>query len=434
MASCNICKKQVQNHSFQLKCSSCRGKVHLKCLPVIDKHDSIYIHRESNVWFCTVCTQDIFPFNGIDDECEFLETLAEFQQWDSLIPFDILVAQNKIFSPFELNEDLNLPLIDSDPDIQFYNNQCNDSLYLCNYYLEDSFNKKVADLNISSGCLSMIHTYMQSTAKNMNKFDLYLNNLIYRPPDTDIKEFNDYILQCLTQIKAEKKIAYLLRDYNINLLNIDKHAASKDFADAMFSHFFFPVITKPTRVTDKSATLLNNIFYNNCAENSRSLAGILYTDISDHFPVYHIDYSDIVPLTGNLFKKRMYSIANMERFSSTMNEKNWNSVLHSHDAQNAYTAFYNEFSEVYNTRFPVKVLKRGYRTRKPWLSYGMKNSIKKIKINYINSTKIQEILSMNCSINSTGINSINCFLKLKRNIMRHFWMKIKAIWKNLGVF
>ena len=60
-----------------------------------------------------------------------------------------------------------------------------------------------------------------------------------------------------------------------------------------------------------------------------------------------------------------------------MNEENWISVLHSHDAQNAYTAFYNEFSEVYNTCFPVKIRKRGYRTRKPWLSAGMKTSITK---------------------------------------------------------
>ena len=55
---------------------------------------------------------------------------------------------------------------------------------------------------------------------------------------TDIKQFNDYVIQCLTQIKAEKN-AYLLGDYNINLLNIDKHAASQDFADAMFSILSF---------------------------------------------------------------------------------------------------------------------------------------------------------------------------------------------------
>ena len=30
--------------------------------------------------------------------------------------------------------------------------------------------------------------------------------VIYRPPDTNIKEFKDHILRCLTQIKAEKKL------------------------------------------------------------------------------------------------------------------------------------------------------------------------------------------------------------------------------------
>ena len=70
--------------------------------------------------------------------------------------------------------------------------------------------------------------------------------VIYRPPDTDIKQFNDHILHCLAQIKAEKKIAFFLGDYNINLLNTDNHVASQDFADVMFSHSFFPTITKHT--------------------------------------------------------------------------------------------------------------------------------------------------------------------------------------------
>ena len=29
MASCNICSKRVQNHSFHMECSFCHGKVHL---------------------------------------------------------------------------------------------------------------------------------------------------------------------------------------------------------------------------------------------------------------------------------------------------------------------------------------------------------------------------------------------------------------------
>ena len=200
--------------------------------------------------------------------------------------------------------------------------------------------------------------------------------VIYRPPDTDIKQFNDHILQCLAQIKTEKKIAFLLGDNNINLLNTDKHVASQDFADVMFSHSLFPTITKPTRVTDKSATLIDNIFYNNYVENTSSLTGILYTDISDHFPVFHIDYSVSEPLVSKSFKKRIYSMENMEHFSSKMREMNWTCVLQNNDVQNAYNMFYNEFSDVYNTCFPMKTFKQGYRTRKPWLSEGMKKSIK----------------------------------------------------------
>ena len=45
----------------------------------------------------------------------------------------------------------------------------------------------------------------------MNKEQFYeqqniIIGVIYRPPDTDIKEFHDCIMQCLTQIKAEKKM------------------------------------------------------------------------------------------------------------------------------------------------------------------------------------------------------------------------------------
>ena len=164
-----------------MECSFCQDKVHLKYLPMVNKKDSLYSHRDSDVWFCTVCTKDIFPFNGIEEDHEFLETLAELHQLDSIIPFDILMDQNKIFSPFELNEDSNLPLIDSDPDVQFYKNQCNYSLHSCDYYLEDAFNKKVADLNIPSRRLSMIHTHIRSVAKNINKLDMYsIGNLAER--------------------------------------------------------------------------------------------------------------------------------------------------------------------------------------------------------------------------------------------------------------
>ena len=74
-----------------------------------------------------------FPFMVLKKIGNILETLAEMRRLDSLIPFDLLIDQNNIFSPFELNGDWNLPLIDSDLDVQFYNNQCNNIMHSCDY-------------------------------------------------------------------------------------------------------------------------------------------------------------------------------------------------------------------------------------------------------------------------------------------------------------
>ena len=55
----------------------------------------------------------------------------------------------------------------------------------------------------------------------------------------------------------------------------------------IYTNRFFPLITRPLRITSHTATFfLDNIFVNNCFERSRS--GLLFTDISDHLPVFSV--------------------------------------------------------------------------------------------------------------------------------------------------
>ena len=56
--------------------------------------------------------------------------------------------------------------------------------------------------------------------------------------------------------------------------------------DDMYSDLFMPVITKPTRITEKSATLIDNIYSDNV--DADSFQGIFYTGITDHLPVFMI--------------------------------------------------------------------------------------------------------------------------------------------------
>ena len=86
----------------------------------------------------------------------------------------------------------------------------------------------------------------------------------------------------------ENKICYLLGDYNINILNYSSHVHTAQFVDMMSSSGFMPLITRPTRVTATSATLIDNIFTNNLMDISHSLQGLFITDVSDHFPIFHV--------------------------------------------------------------------------------------------------------------------------------------------------
>ena len=72
--------------------------------------------------------------------------------------------------------------------------------------------------------------------------------------------FTDSVNHICSQVMNENKFIYWAGDFNINLLNADSHKATGAFLHTMMSNGFYPVITKPTRINDLSATLIDNIY------------------------------------------------------------------------------------------------------------------------------------------------------------------------------
>jgi hypothetical protein len=199
--------------------------------------------------------------------------------------------------------------------------------------------------------------------------------VIYRPPNRDVNDFNDYIAIILSSLKNENKIIYLMGDYNINLLNNDKHLATSEFLETMFSNSMYPLINKPTRVTMQSATLIDNIFCNNIQEID-FLNGIFYTEISDHFPVFAISINAETINVPLCCTTRSFSQINIDKFKGNLQSLDWNVILLSSDCQDAYTTFHKMYTNCFEKSFPVKTTCINYKTRKPWLTQGLKNSIK----------------------------------------------------------
>ena len=111
---------------------------------------------------------------------------------------------------------------------------------------------------------------------------------IYRPPNKKVEVFENAMNELLHKIDKESKICYLMGDFNIDLLKSESCDYANRFIEQLFTSSFVPLITKPTRITEHTATIIDNIFTNNIEKVENSINGIIFTDISDHLPILHM--------------------------------------------------------------------------------------------------------------------------------------------------
>ena len=165
-------------------------------------------------------------------------------------------------------------------------------------------------------------------------------------------------------------------DFNLNLLNSESHAPTGEFLDTMLSKMLFPLISKPSRITANTASLIDNIFTNDYAQIK---CGLLFTDISDHFPVFSLSKStstsDSSENESNFI--RNFKTANRTKFDAMLHNKDWTELYSLGDPNDAYNAFSKSFIEIYNNCFPLEKPSRRVSTslRKPWISTALLKSI-----------------------------------------------------------
>ena len=201
--------------------------------------------------------------------------------------------------------------------------------------------------------------------------------VIYRPPNTSINPFLDYIDRVLEIVKREKKICYILGDFNLDLLKQNEHNETSEFLEKMYSNSFLPCITKPTRATASSATLIDNIFTNMQNLNYTYTSGIIFSDISDHFPVFHTitDKQNIQNNQYDTIRKRQFTLQNRQKFNNELNTTSWNTILNTQCCQTSYSIFLKKIQNIYDNCFPYKIIKINRKRNKPWVTKAIKRSI-----------------------------------------------------------
>ena len=122
--------------------------------------------------------------------------------------------------------------------------------------------------------------------------------VVYRAPNQKLQNFINSVDLLLASISKENKICYVVGDWNLDLIKHHCHESAGEFLEIMCSRLFFPLITRPTRLTSNTATLIDYIFTNNL--NNFSVSGLLFCDISDHLSIFTLllDQSKILNETS----------------------------------------------------------------------------------------------------------------------------------------
>ena len=258
---------------------------------------------------------------------------------------------------------------------------------------------------------------------------------IYKHPKANIEKFTEQLEELLGQLNQSKYDIYLLGDFNIDFLKYDQHQSTEKYLDMLYSYNIIPIITKPTRITNHTKTLIDHIYTNTSILHITAGIGLL--DISDHLPVFCI--ANIAPKQNNeKMYCRDYKNFNKEIYLNDMRSIAWSSLLSENGDLNQSTInVLNTIKTLVNNHAPLKQVSRSKRKQftKPWITNGILKSIKtkqKMYHTHFHSNNINKVIQymkysnkLNKIKQKSKISYYNTqFTKYKTNL--------KATWKLIG--
>ena len=141
----------------------------------------------------------------------------------------------------------------------------------------------------------------------------------------------------------------------------------------------------------------STIFFTNAINSEKSFQGILVTDVSDHPPIFRVDFDKTDCAKEYFIYRRNMSQRNKLVFRDDLANLDWNEMYQLSDTQAAFGWFHSKLLLLYYKHFPTQKVKLKYNARKMWLKQGINDAIKR-KINCIRNIWISFRLLMKWNI------------------------------------
>ena len=246
---------------------------------------------------------------------------------------------------------------------------------------------------------------------------------IYRAPKElaqDLTIFNAEFAETLDFLQAMRSPIYLCGDFNIDLLKIHQKNQYSTFFDNLVSAGYLPRISLPTRVTDHSATLIDNIF-STVLDDSKS--GVIINNISDHQMIYtYSTEKKYSPHQSKFIEVENNSRDAVELFLSKLQDSDIVGKMDLNENANPnknFEIFIDNFTKLKQQCMPRKRVRYDKKLHKdnPWMTTGILKSINA-------KDKLYKVLKQT-SKESPNYADIQTNFKTYRNIIRRSIMFAK---------
>ena len=236
--------------------------------------------------------------------------------------------------------------------------------------------RKRTDLQLSNSLLENDWVELKCNTDNV------LIGSLYRPPNTNEKQFLTAYNKITKTLNKYNGNTILGMDHNLDFLKLDKHKATGEFLELNLDNNLLPCITRPTRITKSSATLIDNIFINlKLHEDCRT--SIITIDLSDHLPCL-LTVPDIYTTKKVMMKtSRKFTDKNVSHIISDVSSINWNTKLNVKSSNDSFTEFHKTLTDTIDRHAPPRtVMIRTKKKPNPWITKGTINSCQRLRTSY----------------------------------------------------
>ena len=210
---------------------------------------------------------------------------------------------------------------------------------------------------------------------------------MYKPPNVKIDQFSNNLSKIVNKIKpkTDKPIPEIIigMDHNMNLLNSAIHLPTHDFNETLSNLNLHPTITRPTRITQRSATLIDNIFISKLLHRNFE-SFILIEDISDHLPILTmLKQTRLLNSAPLEFNSRCLNDKKLKHANNILMNLDWIGILTGTTCNQKFNQFSDKVNSVLDRVAPIKKVKISAKKRftEPWMTRSLAvSSDKKLKL------------------------------------------------------